>query len=128
MTYKRKRKSGGFADTKNYPHKNHPAKYNRLRGDFVEYITFTHSDLVKLKNKEYETIPLTSNIDEQERKKTKKISYAFPKVFVGKRSSLGKENKNYSLVKKDNEIVNNLFKTLPRENVPYSTNSKKKRK
>lgn len=128
MTYKRKRKSGGFADTKNYPHKNHPAKYNRLRGDFVEYITFTHSDLVKLKNKEYETIPLTSNIDEQERKKTKKISYAFPKVFVGKRSSLGKENKNYSLVKKDNEIVNNLLKTLPRENVPYSTNSKKKRK
>ena len=128
MTYKRKRKSGGFADTKNYPHKRHPAKYNRLRGDFVEYITFTHSDLVELDNKEYETIPLTSNINEQERKKTKNISYVFPKVFVGKRSSLGKENKNYSLVKKDNEIVNNLFKTLPRENVPYSTNSKKKRK
>ena len=123
---KRQRKKSGYADTKKYPHKNHPAKYNRLGNDNIEYVTFTHHKQVKLGNEVFNTIPLTSNIDKEERKKTKKKSHVFPKVFVGKRSALGKENKNYDLIKEDNNIVNELFRTLPRENVPYTTNSNKK--
>ena len=122
----RARKKTGFADTKSYPHKNHPATYNRLKGDNVEYITFTHHNPAKIGNQSYETIPLNKNI-EKEKRKTKEKSFAFPKVFVGKRSALGRENKKYSLVDEDKKIVKNLFKTLPRENVPYTSNSKKKK-
>lgn len=128
MSVFRQRKNGGFADTKRYPHKNHPAKYNRLGNDDIEYITFTHHKQVKLGNQIFDTIPLTSNIDKEERRKTKNKSHVFPKVFIGKRSALGKENKNYDLIKEDNVIVNDLFKTLPKEKVPYNSNSYKKSK
>lgn len=117
----RQRKKSGFADTKKYPHKNHPAKYNRLGN-------FTHHEQVEIDNQIFSTIPLTSNIDKDERRKTKSKSHVFPKVFVGKRSALGKENKNYDLTKEDNDIVNNLFRTLPKEKVPYTSNSYKKTK
>lgn len=124
----RARKKSGYADTKNYPHKNHPAKYNRLDNDNIEYVTFTHHDKVKIKDKIFKTIPLNSNIDKEERKHSKRVSYVFPKVFIGKRSALGKENKKYNLIDKDNIFVNDLFNTLPKEKVPYSTNSKKKKR
>ncbi len=80
-----------------------------------------------MKDKTYNTIPLTSSIDKNERIKTNNKN-VFPRVFVGKRSALGKENENYELVKEDNNIVNKLFLTLPRENVPYTTNLNKKNK
>lgn len=124
----RKRKRSGYADTKQHPHKNHPAKYNRLKNDNIEYITFTHHDKVKLGNKFYDTIPLTSNIDKNERNKPNRKSHVFPKVFIGKRSALGKENKSYDLTKEDNDIANDLFETLPREKAPYTSNSYRKTK
>lgn len=131
MIKTRQRKKSGFANTKHYPHKNHPANYRNIGNDIVEYITFTHHDIVKLNDKEYATIPLTDNIDKRVQKKNKgkhkkDISYAYSKVFVGKRSALGKGNDNYSLLSEDKQIVDDLYKTLPREYVPYSTNSKKK--
>lgn len=113
----RTRKKSGFARTKNYPHKRHPATYNRIGNDEIEYITFTHHNPARINDKTYNTLPLSTNIDVSERGKSK--SYAFPKVFVGKRSALGKEDKKF---------VDSLFKTLPKEKVPYSTNSKKKKR
>lgn len=64
--------------------------------------------------KKVKTIPLTDNISKKERavnKQTgkKTISYVYPKVFRGKRSALGKENKDYSLVPDDKLIVEKLF-------------------
>lgn len=122
-----KQNKSGFADTKRYPHKGHPANYRRTGRDSIEYITFTHTpDIVKINGKEYKVIPLTSNIDPYERKTTKNKSYAIPKKFIGKRSALGEEKYNLSFVKKDKKIVDNLFKELPTENVIYSKNKKKK--
>ncbi len=61
------KKKSGYTDTKNYPHKNHLAKYNRLGNDDVEYVTFTHHDKVKIKDKIFKTIPLNSNIDKKQK-------------------------------------------------------------
>lgn len=131
MSKKRTRKTNGYADTKHYPHKNHPARYRKTNKDTVEYVTLTHHKFVVMNDKVYETIPLNDNIDKRiqktnKNKKDKEISYVYPKVFVGKRSALGKENKNYELILKDNNLVNDLFKSLPKENISYTTNSKKK--
>lgn len=120
----RNRKKSGFARTKNYPHKKHPAKFHFLGNDEVEYITFTHHDEVELEGQIFKTIPLDNNIVIEERGKKK--SYAFPRVFIGTRSALGKKSNDFNLTKKDKEKVNKLFKTLPKKRVPYSTNSKKK--
>lgn len=135
MKKKRSRQKSGYADTKRYPHFNHPAKYNRIGNDEVEYVTLTHHDNVNIGNKSYSTIPLNDNVDIHVQKlnknrvqKDKEISYVFPKVFVGKRSALGRENQNYNLVPEDKVIVNELFKSLPRERVPYTNNSKRQKK
>lgn len=130
----RSRKLNGFAETKEYPHKKHPAKFKKKRGsDEIEYITFTHSDKVELDDVIVITKPLTSNINPKERgtlneKGEPNISYVYPKVYVGKRSALGKGTDKYSLVEADKDIVNELFATLPREVVPRTSNSKKKDK
>lgn len=47
----------------------------------------------------------------------------FPKVYVGKRSALGKENNVYGLTKEDYALINMLFATLPKEEVSYTSNS-----
>lgn len=115
---KRQRLSG-WAHTKDYPHKNHPAKYKKQGEDNVNYVTFTHSDVVELPNGErVETIPLTSNINPAERGNS--ISHVYPKVFKGKRSALGPEAKEFSLTKEDKEKVDKLFKELPVEEVPVT--------
>lgn len=130
----RSRNTSGFAETKEYPHKKHPAKFKKKRGsDKVEYITFTHSEEVEIDNVVIITKPLTSNINPKERgtlneKGEPNISYAYPKVYVGKRSALGKGTDKYSLVEADSKIVEELFATLPREEVPKTSNSKKKDK
>lgn len=136
ITKKRKhsRNTSGFAETKEYPHKKHPAKFKKKRGsDKVEYITFTHSAEVEIDNIVVTTKPLNSNINPKERgtlneKGEPNISYAYPKVYVGKRSALGKGTEKYSLVEADRKIVDELFATLPREEVPETSNSKKKGK
>lgn len=113
-------------DTKNYLHKNHPAKYNRLGNDDIEYVAFIHHNTARINDKTYNTLPLSTSIDVSERGKSK--SYAFPKAFVGKISALGKEDKKYNLIDKDNILMNDLFNSLPKEKVPYSINSKKKKR
>lgn len=133
MSYRKKRKSGGFADTRFYPHMNHPANYRNIGNDFVEYITLTHHDVVEIDGKKYITIPLSDNIEKKVRmknkgKKDRDISFVYPKVYVGRRSSLGRENKSYSFTPSDAKKVNELFETLPRENVRYTSNSRKAKK
>lgn len=128
MSYKKrniKRKSTGFANTKRFPHVEHPAHYRYLDNrDNIEYLTFTHTpDVVIINGIKYEVIPLSSNINPKERGKSK--SYVFPRRFVGKRSALGKENKNYSLTNEDKKTVDNLFKELPTVKVKYSNKNKK---
>lgn len=129
MQRNKNKKTSGFADTRDYPHKDHPANYRLTGRDSIEYITFTHWPQVKLKNgKVIDTIPLTSNIDPRERKTDKNIiSYAYPKEFVGKRSALGKKRTDLSLVPKDKEIVDILFLELPTQHVQYSNKNRKKK-
>lgn len=123
----KQQKKSGWAHTKKYPHENHPARYKKQDKDNIDYLTFTHSDVVELPNGEkVETIPLTSNIDPSERGQTN--SKVFPKVFKGKRSSLGPEAEGFSLTKEDKEIVDKLFKELPVEEVPVTGGSGQYRK
>lgn len=131
MANDRKRKKSGFANTKEYPHKRHPANYRKTGKDDIEYITFTHHDIVDINGKKYVTIPLLDNIDKtiqkkNKGKKNKEISYAFPKVYVGKRSSLGKEEKKFEFTKDDYVLISKLFNELPKENVSYSKKTRKK--
>lgn len=133
LNFNRQRKKSGFANTKVYPHKNHPANYRRIGVDDIEYITFTHHDKVKVNNKTYETIPLHDNINIKVQKANKNnlqkdISFAYPKVYVGKRSALKSEITDCSFVEKDKILVNKLFDTLPKEKVNYTSNSKKSKK
>ena len=134
-------KSTGWARTKNYPHKKHPATYRRTdsRGDNIEYITFTHHPKVDLGNKLVYTIPLKDNISHSERKSNTKQgkkpgenrSYAYPKVFVGKRSMLHKETKEFEPVEFDKKRINKMFDLLPREKVTFTggnSNNKKRTK
>lgn len=68
-----------------------------------------------------ETIPLNSNINPNERHKSR--SYVFPKVFRGKRSALGSETNEYSLTHEDKIKVDKLFDELPIEYVPETGGS-----
>ena len=123
----RARKSSGFAFTKKYPHENHPANYNRIGNDDIEYLTFTHSEKVDLPNgKKVKTIPLKSNISPSERGKRK--SHVFPKVFQGKRSALGKDTKEFSLPPEDKDTISRLFRDLPKERVRYTGSKFKDKK
>ena len=120
-------KKSGFADTKTYPHKGHPANYRHISRDKVEYLTFTHTnDKVKIRNKEYNVIPLTSNVDPKEREQIHNLSYVFPRKFVGRRSALGKERKDLSFTKDDQKIIDDLYKKLPTVYVTYSKKHKKR--
>lgn len=129
MAKKPRQRKTGWAHTKKYPHKNHPARYRKRGSDEIEYITFTHSEEVEMPNGEVvKTIPLTDNVSKQERAENKRKglnngenkSYAFPKLFRGRRSALQAEAKDFSLVEADQEIVNKLFDELPVEDVPVT--------
>ena len=41
-----RKRSTGWAHTKKYPHKNHPAYFRKTGQDDIEYVTFTHSEKV----------------------------------------------------------------------------------
>ena len=95
----RNRKNSGWARTKEYPHKKHPATYRRKGSgsDDIEYITFTHSSEVDFGERgKVRTVPMLDNISPAERKKNKaegkkfgeNRSYAYPKVFVSERISV----------------------------------------
>ncbi len=122
------KKKEGFADTKEYPHRKHPARYRKTsKDDSIIYLTTTHHDEVEINGKIVKTIPLDNNINPSERNQPDKKSYIYPKVYVGKRSHLGKERLDLWLIGDDIKRVDELFDTLPRENVKYQTNSKKKK-
>ena len=135
-----RKRTTGWAKTKSYPHERHPATYRRkgAGNDDIEYITFTHSPEVQLKNGKFErTVPMLDNISPAERKKNKEQgkkfgenrSYAYPKVFVGKRSALQKETDEFEPVEFDKKRIGKMFEVFPRENVPLTGGkSKYKRK
>lgn len=129
---KNNRRNSGWARTKTYPHKRHPARYRKRGNDEIDYLTFTHSETVQLPNGDIvQTIPLTDNISEQEREDNKRKglkpeqnrSYVFPKLYRGKRSALQSEVEGLSLVPEDKEKVDRLFNELPVENVPTTGGS-----
>ena len=120
----RNRKKYGFADTKKYPHASHPSYYKKKGKNNIDYLTFTHHPIVEINGKLYETIPLSSNINPDERGKSK--SFVYPKKYRGMRSALGKEIDKYSLIDKDKKIVDRLFNELPTEHVKYSKPKKRK--
>ncbi len=121
MSKKKNRKRlTGWARTKEYPHKKHPATYHRKGSNEIEYITFTHSKEVDFGKKgKVRTIPLLDNISPLEREKNKKYgknrSYAYPRVFIGKRSALGKETDEFNPVDSDKEYIKKMFEVFPRE-------------
>lgn len=124
----RRRNKYGFAQTKCEPHKNHPAFYKKQGNDVVDYVTFTHSSKVEVNDKVYETIPLDRNIDPKERGDKTKKSHVFPISYRGKRSALGEEKNNYSFgTLEDKNKVLDLLETLPKQEITYTSNSKKKK-
>jgi hypothetical protein len=123
--------NSGWAHTKKFPHESHPARYRRVNenGDEVEYITFTHSSEVDLGNRgKVQTVPLSDNISPAERQKNraegKKFgenrSYAYPKVYQGKRSTLHKETDEFDPVDSDKKRIEKMFEVFPREKVPVT--------
>ena len=124
----RKRKAGGWAKTKQYPHARHPANYVRTVGDKIEYITFTHSPEIQLSNSAViQTVPMADNVSKKEReenarrglKRGENRSYAYPVVFEGKRSALHKEIVNeFEPTDFDKSRIETMFKIFPR--VPVS--------
>lgn len=123
----RRRKAGGWAKTKKYPHKRHPANYVRKVGDKIEYITFTHSPEVHLSNGAVaQTVPMSDSVSKKEReenirkglKRGENRSYAYPVVFEGKRSALDKEIENeFEPTPFDRARIETMFKIFPRVNV-----------
>ena len=125
-----RKRSTGWAQTKRYPHAAHPATYRRkgIGSDDIEYITFTHSDEVDLDNKKVRTVTMLDNVSPAERGKNKeqgnkfggKRAYAYPEVFVGKRSALHNETKEFEPVEFDKKRIKKMFEIFPRENVPVT--------
>lgn len=126
MSKNRKRRTG-WAHTRKYPHERHPANYVRKVGDKIEYITFTHSPEIQLTNGAViQTVPMSDNISKFEREKAKREgktrfetrSYAYPVVFVGQRSALGKEiNNDFEPTSFDKARIDTMFKVFPRVGV-----------
>ena len=132
-----RKRTTGQAKTKSYPHERHPATYRRkgVGSDDIEYITFTHSAEVDFDNKKVRTVPLLDNVSPAERQKNKEQgkkpgenrSYAYPKVFDGKRSALHKETDEFEPVEFDKKRIKTMFEVLPRENVPFTGGKSKYR-
>ena len=139
MPKNNRNRKNGWARTKDFPHKKHPATYYRIGADndSVEYITFTHSEEVDLGDKgKVRTVPLLDNISPAERAKNKQEgkkfgenrSYAYPVVFVGKRSALGKETDEFEPVDFDKKRIGKMFLVFPRQNVPFTGGKSKNKK
>lgn len=129
----RKRRSFGWAYTKKYPHLNHPAYYRKQDLDDIEYVTFTHSELVEFDD---EPVPVSTrklnyNIDKKQKnnpKDSKGYSHVVPRVYQGKRSALGNETSKYRIHSEDWSLIGSIFKSGKRIKVPYTSNSSKKTK
>lgn len=131
-----RKRSTGWAHTKQFPHKRHPAFFRKTGQDDIEYVTFTHSEKVDFdkdnkvkpieKHDIVKTRKLNVNIDKTERKKGK-YSHVIPRVYEGKRSALGTGTNMYKLAEEDKPIIDTIFKNGKRYRVPY-TGSKPKNK
>ena len=134
----RKRRNAGWAHTKQYPHGNHPAHYRRKDGDEIEYLTFTHSKAVDMPNgQSVQTVPMFENVNKAEREENRRqgkkapdgTSYAYPKVFEGKRSALGKEADGFGFAdERDKKRAAKMFEIFPREHVGETGGKTKYRK
>lgn len=133
----RAKRQTGWAHTKKYPHKNHPAYFRKTGQDEVEYITFTHSEKVDFdkdsKSKPMEkhdiviTQKLSKNIDKSEAGEGR-FSHAIPRVYEGARSALGAGTNKYKLANEDKPIIDNIFKNGKRYKVAHKGNKPKKNK
>lgn len=132
-----RKRSTGWAHTKKYPHKNHPAYFRKTGQDDVEYVTFTHSREVdfdkdnKVKPIEKHDIvkaqKLKVNIDKTEKNKGE-YSHVVPRVYEGKRSALGAGTNTYKLAEDDKPTVDYIFKNGKRYKVPRTGNKPKNKK
>lgn len=112
------KKNKGFATTNKFPHKKHPAYFRKTGEDEIEYVTFTHSDIVNLINeKNVPTRRLDVSVD-YKNKGDNKYSHVVERVYMGKRSSLGKGTNQYKLDKKDIDKVKDVFENATRRIVP----------
>ncbi len=124
-----RKRNSGWAQTKWFPHGRHPAHYKRkgTGSDDIEYIAFTHSPEVDMPNgQKVRTVPMLDNVSKKEREENKckglkageNRSYAYPKVYEGKRSALGAESDKFAPVPFDNERIGKMYEVFPREQVP----------
>lgn len=134
----RKRKTG-WAFTTWFPHGRHPAHYRHTDkgNEEIEYITFTHSPEIQLKGGKVErTVPMLDNISKKEREENKRKglkqgenrSFAYPKVYEGKRSALGKESDGFAPVPFDDARIGKMYEVFPHENVPKTGGKTKYKK
>ena len=129
------RRNTGWAYTKFYPHKSHPAYFRKQGGDNIEYVTFTHSGIVdfdehkktlpKEKHDVVKTEKLLFNIGKN-KKGDSNYSHVVPRVYIGKRSSLGRGTNEFKLHKDDHPLIDLIFRTGKRYSVRTTSNSKKK--
>lgn len=126
MNDKHKRKRSGFARTKRYPFKQHPAYYRYISSDDIEYVTFTKRDPANIDGKIVSVRKLSDNIDPK--KRGKEPSNVIELVFLGKRSSLHRNEPTYKFSdKRDKTIVEDILNSSFRVKVNYTSNSKKKK-
>ena len=134
-----RKRTSGWAKTKSFPHARHPVTYKRKSAgsDEIEYITFTHSPEVDMGDQgKIQTIPLNDNISPKERERNRSEgkengenrSYAYPKVYEGKRSALHSETDEFDPTEEDKEKIKKLFEALPHEAVPMTGGKSKFRK
>lgn len=132
-----RKRSTGWAHTKKYPHKNHPAYFRKTGQDDVEYVTFTHSYEVDF-DKDNKAKPIEKhdivkaqklkvNIDKTEKNKGE-YSHVVPRVYEGKRSALGAGTNKYKLAEDDKTTVDYIFKNGKRYKVPRTGNKPKNKK
>lgn len=132
---RRKRKTYGWAITKRYPHKGHPAYYKHLEknNNDILYWIFTHSKKVTFDDGSViETKDLGGNINPKEPKYKPNgelnNSYIIPKTYRGKRDALGKDiDKVYELKGDIFKKFTTLITDFVCEYVPFTSNSKKKK-
>ena len=135
MAKKNQPRRSGWAYTKWYPHKNHPAfwrKKGRAKDD-IEYLTITHSSKITFDDGvSVEGLPLSDSISPKEREENKGLpkgqkrnSYVVPYVYEGKRSSLGTKTNEFSFLPEDYQTIQRRFSELPRKKVPQTGGQRK---
>lgn len=127
---KNRKNRTGWARTKKTPHENHPAFFKRDNrdSDRIKYVTFTHSQEVNLEGAVIKTIKLNNNISNSP-KEEGRDTYVFPRVYEGKRSSLGGNASEFKFSSsEDKNLIHNMIDTMPTIKINYISNSSSKNK